>query len=84
MKDGTVVLVDRADLVHERAEQLAGTGAGQTYSTTADLETFAGAQSAVDFALAKAGRVDVLINNVGGTIWAKPYEHYTPEIEEGN
>ena len=27
----------------------------------------------------KAGRVDVLINNVGGTIWAKPYEHYTPE-----
>ncbi|APT83672.1 1,6-dihydroxycyclohexa-2,4-diene-1-carboxylate dehydrogenase [Corynebacterium ammoniagenes] len=78
-EDGTVVLVDRADLVHERAEQLAGTGAGQTYSTTADLETFAGAQSAVDFALAKAGRVDVLINNVGGTIWAKPYEHYTPE-----
>ncbi len=28
------------------------------------------------------GRVDVLINNVGGTIWAKPYAHYAEaEIE---
>lgn len=25
------------------------------------------------------GRIDVLINNVGGTIWAQPFEHYTPE-----
>ena len=78
-EDGTVVMVDRAELVHDKAKELAGTGAGEVCSTTADLETFAGAQSAVDFALEKAGRVDVLINNVGGTIWAKPYEHYTPE-----
>ena len=78
-EDGTVVMVDRAELVHDKAKELSGTGAGEVYSTTADLETFAGAQSAVDFALENAGRVDVLINNVGGTIWAKPYEHYTPE-----
>ena len=26
--------------------------------------------------LARFKRVDVLINNVGGTIWAKPFEHY--------
>ena len=78
-EDGTVVLVDRADLVHDEAKELVDAGTGEVYSTTADLETFAGAQSAVDFALEKAGRVDVLINNVGGTIWAKPYEHYTPE-----
>ena len=78
-EDGTLVMVDRAELVHDKAKELAGTGAGEVCSTTADLETFAGAQSAVDFALEKAGRVDVLINNVGGTIWAKPYEHYTPE-----
>lgn len=81
-EDGTVVLVDRADLVHDKAQELSDAGAGDIYSTTADLETFAGAQSAVDFALDKAGRVDVLINNVGGTIWAKPYEHYTPEEVE--
>ena len=28
------------------------------------------------------GRIDILINNVGGTIWAKPYAHYAEaEIE---
>ena len=26
------------------------------------------------------GRLDILINNVGGTIWAKPFEHY--EVEQ--
>ena len=25
------------------------------------------------------GRLDVLVNNVGGTIWAKPFEHYRAE-----
>jgi dihydroxycyclohexadiene carboxylate dehydrogenase len=24
------------------------------------------------------GRIDILVNNVGGTIWAKPFEHYEP------
>ena len=28
------------------------------------------------------GRIDILVNNVGGTIWAKPFEHYREhEIE---
>ena len=30
-------------------------------------------------ALAAHGRVDVLVNNVGGTIWARPYEEYDEE-----
>jgi dihydroxycyclohexadiene carboxylate dehydrogenase len=42
----------------------------------ADLETYAGAQSVVQAALDAHGRVDMLINNVGGTIWAKPYQEY--------
>jgi dihydroxycyclohexadiene carboxylate dehydrogenase len=78
---GAVVLVDRAELVHEVASgiqesaQDSGSG-GSATSVTADLETFAGAQQAVDAALAAHGRVDVLVNNVGGTIWARPYEEY--------
>ncbi|PTT69404.1 1,6-dihydroxycyclohexa-2,4-diene-1-carboxylate dehydrogenase [Arthrobacter sp. HMWF013] len=78
---GAVVLVDRADLVHEvargiqEAAKVSGSG-GSALSVTADLETFAGAQQAVDAALAAHGRVDVLVNNVGGTIWARPYEEY--------
>ncbi|MDC3724348.1 MULTISPECIES: benzoate diol dehydrogenase BenD [unclassified Rhodococcus (in: high G+C Gram-positive bacteria)] len=75
---GEVVLVDRADLVHEVAEQLREAG-GKAHSVTADLETFEGAEEAISHAVRTTGRIDVLINVVGGTIWAKPYEHYAPE-----
>ena len=46
---------------------------------TADLETWEGAQAVVDAALERFGRIDVAIHTVGGTIWAKPFEHYPPE-----
>ncbi|MFI7495895.1 1,6-dihydroxycyclohexa-2,4-diene-1-carboxylate dehydrogenase [Kocuria sp. M4R2S49] len=81
---GAVVLVDRSELVHEvaqgigRAAEASGSG-GSATSVTADLETYAGAQEAVGAALAAHGRVDVLVNNVGGTIWARPYEEYDEE-----
>ncbi|MCM3487328.1 1,6-dihydroxycyclohexa-2,4-diene-1-carboxylate dehydrogenase [Kocuria rosea] len=81
---GAVVLVDRAELVHDvaqgivRAAEASGSGSAAT-SVTADLETWAGAQQAVEAALAAHGRVDVLVNNVGGTIWARPYEEYDEE-----
>ncbi|MCK8671697.1 1,6-dihydroxycyclohexa-2,4-diene-1-carboxylate dehydrogenase [Rhodococcus sp. HM1] len=75
---GDVVLIDRAELVHDVAKELRENGA-RAHSVTADLETFEGAQAAIDEARQQYGRIDVLINNVGGTIWAKPYEHYTPE-----
>lgn len=75
---GEAVLVDRAELVHEVAEGIRAAG-GKAHSVTADLEAYDGAQAAVVGALAAAGRIDVLVNNVGGTIWAKPYEHYTSE-----
>jgi dihydroxycyclohexadiene carboxylate dehydrogenase len=81
---GAVVLVDRSELVHEVAQGItdaaktSGSG-GSATSTTADLETFAGAQQAVEAAVAAHGRVDVLVNNVGGTIWARPYEEYEEE-----
>jgi len=75
---GDVVLIDRAELVHDVAKELRENGA-RAHSVTADLETFEGAQAAIDEARQQNGRIDVLINNVGGTIWAKPYEHYTPE-----
>lgn len=81
---GAVVLVDRSELVHDvaqgitRAAEASGSG-GSATSVTADLETWAGAQEAVDAALAAHGRVDVLVNNVGGTIWARPYEEYDEE-----
>src|SRR5262245_59302469 len=72
---GTVLAVDRSELVHDvvnEIEKSGGTGAAYK----ADLETYAGAVGMVDDALRRWKYVDILINNVGGTIWAKPYEHY--------
>ncbi|MFQ6155674.1 1,6-dihydroxycyclohexa-2,4-diene-1-carboxylate dehydrogenase [Micrococcus luteus] len=82
---GEVTLVDRADLVHDVADGIraggsaSGAAAAAAHAVTADLETFDGALAATEAAVAAAGRIDVVVNNVGGTIWAKPYEHYTPE-----
>ena len=78
---GAVVLVDRSPIVHEVAEKLASEGA-QTVALVSDLERYMGASTAMAAARNHFGRIDILINNVGGTIWAKPYAHYTEsEIE---
>lgn len=70
-----VLAVDRASIVGEVAEKIMADG-GKALAFQADLETFAGAQAMVAECLARFGRVDILVNNVGGTIWAKPFEHY--------
>ena len=72
---GSVLAVDRSELVNEVVAEITAAG-GVAAPFQADLETYAGAQAVVAEALARFKRVDVLINNVGGTIWAKPFEHY--------
>jgi dihydroxycyclohexadiene carboxylate dehydrogenase len=69
---GQVAMVDRSDLV-EDVRREAGEAA---IAINADLETFAGATAAMDHTLERFGRIDILINNVGGTIWARPYVEY--------
>ena len=44
-----------------------------------DVGTLAGAQKLMTLAMERFGRIDVLVNNVGGTIWIKPYHLYTEE-----
>jgi dihydroxycyclohexadiene carboxylate dehydrogenase len=68
-----VVGIDRSALV------ATAIGGGDTHGIVADLEHYEGAEAAIREAHERHGRIDVLVNNVGGTIWAKPYEHYTPE-----
>lgn len=75
---GAVLAVDRSEIVDEVVAEIVAQR-GEATSFQADLETFAGALAVVDKCLVTFGRVDVLINNVGGTIWAKPFEEY----EEG-
>lgn len=72
---GRLALVDRSPLVEEFRHEAEGAG-GEAIAIIADLETFAGATAAIDGAVARFGRIDILVNNVGGTIWAKPYAEY--------
>jgi dihydroxycyclohexadiene carboxylate dehydrogenase len=73
-----LVLADRAALVEEVAAEVQALGA-MAVVARGDLETWAGAQQLNEIAVAAYARVDVLINNVGGTIWVQPYQEYTPE-----
>ena len=80
-ESGRLVLVDRSELVHELADELGAKGV-EVITLTADLEQFADCHRVMDVAKERFGRLDILINNVGGTIWAKPFEHYQEhEIE---
>jgi dihydroxycyclohexadiene carboxylate dehydrogenase len=72
---GTVVLADRSDLVSGVRDEIVATGS-DARSFLCDLETFSGAGDLMAFTVAEFGRIDVLINNVGGTIWRKPFEFY--------
>lgn len=69
-----LVLVDRSALVFELEAELAEQH--QVLALTADLEQYAECNRVMQAAIERFGRLDILINNVGGTIWAKPFEHY--------
>ncbi len=69
---GHVTLVDRSDLVYEVAAEIGG----DARPVTADLEQYGECVRV----MASVGRIDILVNNVGGTIWAKPYAAYE-EVE---
>jgi len=73
-----VVLLDRSKIVGEvRAEILAQ--GGQATVVLADVEQHAACRKAMTKAAALSGRIDVLVNNVGGTIWVQPFAHYREE-----
>ncbi len=72
-----LLLIDRSSYVHELAATLAIrlSGAG----LEADLEAWESTEQAFAAGVAHFGRIDVLINNVGGTIWARPFAEYQPD-----
>ncbi len=80
-----VVMADLSEYVEDVLAEIQAAG-GNAITVRADLETFAGAESVVAQALASYGRVDVLINNVGGAIWMKPFQEFSEQeiIKEVN
>jgi dihydroxycyclohexadiene carboxylate dehydrogenase len=75
---GKVALVDRSELVNEVSEKLNASGS-ETLALLGDLEQFGDCTDIMKRAARAFGRIDVLINNVGGTIWTKPYAEYTEQ-----
>lgn len=73
-----LLLIDRSPYVHELAAVLAQAGS-QVLALEADLEQWQSTEQAFAAGVAHFGRLDVLINNVGGTIWARPFAEYQPE-----
>ena len=73
---GTLVLADRSELVKKLADELSDHGP-RALAVMADLEHWAGAESVVTQALSAFGRIDVLINNVGGAINFKPFTQFS-------
>jgi len=74
----SLLLVDIADYVHDVAADLRDQGAS-VIAVQANLETWVGAESVMTEACEQFGRIDILINNVGGTIWAQPFDQYAPK-----
>lgn len=74
-----VMIVDRAEGPAKEAVLTLSSQGIQAAFVCADLSNYTGAKHAMDSAVAKFGRIDVLVNNVGGTIWKKPFWFYSEE-----
>src|SRR5262252_5092801 len=76
---GRIVVADRIDTSATRTLTELREQGVDALKVLLDLSTFVGAQSLVSHVLDAYGRIDVLVNNVGGTIWIKPYHLYSEE-----
>src|SRR5580704_13219404 len=73
---GKIVVADRIEASATRTTAELQAHGVDAIKAIVDLGTFAGAQSLVTTAIEAYGRIDVLVNNIGGTIWIKPYHLY--------
>jgi NAD(P)-dependent dehydrogenase (short-subunit alcohol dehydrogenase family) len=76
---GKIVIADRIDAGATRTLDELNKQGAEAIKILVDVSTLGGAQRLMQEALAAYGRIDVLVNNVGGTIWIKPYHLYSEE-----
>ena len=76
---GKIVVAERIDASATRTTNELREHGVEAIKVLEDVGTFAGAERLMAAAVEKYGRIDVLVNNVGGTIWIQPYHQYTEE-----
>jgi dihydroxycyclohexadiene carboxylate dehydrogenase len=76
---GRIVVADRIDTTASETEAELRNHGVDAMKLLIDLSTFAGAEELMNRTVEAYGQIDVLVNNVGGTIWIKPYHLYTEE-----
>lgn len=78
--EGATVVI--GDLAAEPARDVADEIGASADVYAADLSTASGARGLIDHAVRRHGRIDVLVNNVGGARQVKPFELFTEaEVE---
>jgi len=75
----TVVVGDVVESSAERVRRELEEFGAPASSYVGDLSKREAAQALMAQAKSTHGRIDVLVNIVGGTIWAQPYQDYRPE-----
>ena len=76
---GSVVVADAAEGPAREAVELLRREGVTAVEAVADLATGSGAEAAMARARDEFGGLDILINNVGGAIWMKPFWYFTEE-----
>ena len=69
---GTIVVADRVDESASRTVSELQENGVEAMKVLADVGSLTGAQELMSQAVDRYGRIDVLVNNVGGTIWPSP------------
>jgi dihydroxycyclohexadiene carboxylate dehydrogenase len=73
-----LALIDRAPYLTEVAATLSERGT-DVIALQADLECWEETRDALEQVKQYFGQLDILVNNVGGTIWARPFAEYEPQ-----
>lgn len=76
---GAVAVVDRATKPADDVAAELRDGGAEAEAIHADLSTLAGAEAATSAVLERFGRIDVLVNNVGGTVKIQPFVEYAED-----
>lgn len=71
-----LILIDKSELVHDVLNEIRKLTDNRAEVIVGDLSDFDKCHDAFYKAKLFFNRIDVLVNNVGGTIWVKPYTEY--------